>query len=182
MTELSEETKKTLFQGITISFSNQTVQTVATILLTNGLIETVDRRQIFMSALQFRVQDVTPDGGPKPWDTKRADSDKPACGWRQGCISYIDDRHGDSRSSMNATMPSVRFNATRQTAASPVFHSHGKCGFGPKRNTSETAFLFHNKSYPICCCRSYLVMRQLGQLEMRQSRLSTHWSKPTLGA
>ena len=24
-------------------------------------------------------------------------------------------------------------------------------------------------------------MRQLGQLEMRQSRLSTHWSKPTLG-
>ncbi|TCV58556.1 hypothetical protein EDE05_1381, partial [Neorhizobium sp. R1-B] len=25
-------------------------------------------------------------------------------------------------------------------------------------------------------------MRQLGQLEMRQSRLSTHWSKPTLGA
>ncbi|NKN12550.1 hypothetical protein GFL86_13495 [Rhizobium laguerreae] len=28
----------------------------------------------------------------------------------------------------------------------------------------------------------YLVMRQLGQLEMRQSRLSTHWSKPMLGA
>ncbi|AYG59157.1 hypothetical protein CCGE525_10410 [Rhizobium jaguaris] len=25
-------------------------------------------------------------------------------------------------------------------------------------------------------------MRQLGQLEMRQSRLSTHWLKPTLGA
>ena len=24
-------------------------------------------------------------------------------------------------------------------------------------------------------------MRQLGQLEMRQSRLSTRWSKPTLG-
>ncbi|EJC66432.1 hypothetical protein Rleg5DRAFT_2147, partial [Rhizobium leguminosarum bv. viciae WSM1455] len=25
-------------------------------------------------------------------------------------------------------------------------------------------------------------MRQLGQLEMRQSRLSTFWSMPTLGA
>ncbi|TXH82474.1 MAG: hypothetical protein E6Q77_06195 [Rhizobium sp.] len=31
-------------------------------------------------------------------------------------------------------------------------------------------------------CKGYLVMRQLGQLEMRQSRLSTHWSKPTLRA
>ena len=28
----------------------------------------------------------------------------------------------------------------------------------------------------------YLVMRQLGQLEMRQSRLSMFWSMPTLGA
>ncbi|NKM37429.1 hypothetical protein GFL68_03905 [Rhizobium laguerreae] len=35
---------------------------------------------------------------------------------------------------------------------------------------------------PPQCCGGYLVMRQLGQLEMRRSRLSTHWSKPTLGA
>ncbi|TAW13627.1 hypothetical protein ELI19_31370, partial (plasmid) [Rhizobium leguminosarum] len=31
-------------------------------------------------------------------------------------------------------------------------------------------------------CKGYLVMRQLGQLEMRQSRLSTFWSMPTSGA
>ena len=31
-------------------------------------------------------------------------------------------------------------------------------------------------------CRGYLVMRQLGQLEMRQSRLLMHWSMPTSGA
>ncbi|RUM04452.1 hypothetical protein EEQ99_02610 [Rhizobium anhuiense] len=30
--------------------------------------------------------------------------------------------------------------------------------------------------------QGYLVMRQLGQLEMRQSRLSMRWSMPTLGA
>jgi len=41
---------------------------------------------------------------------------------------------------------------------------------------------FHKIDYLICECKSYLVMRQLGQLEMRQSRLSTHWSNPTLGA
>ncbi|TGE88984.1 hypothetical protein C9417_30315 [Rhizobium sp. SEMIA 4088] len=41
---------------------------------------------------------------------------------------------------------------------------------------------FHNRTYLSFCCSGYLVMRQLGQLEMRQSRLSTHWSKPPLGA
>ncbi|NKL85491.1 hypothetical protein GFM28_10140 [Rhizobium leguminosarum bv. viciae] len=39
-----------------------------------------------------------------------------------------------------------------------------------------------NTLYATDPCSGYLVMRQLGQLEMRQSRLSTRWSKPTLGA
>ena len=30
--------------------------------------------------------------------------------------------------------------------------------------------------------QGYLVVRQLGQLEMRQSRLSMHWSMPMLGS
>jgi hypothetical protein len=49
--------------------------------------------------------------------------------------------------SMNATMPSVRFNATPQTAASPVFHSRAKRGFGPKRNSQQTAWMFHKIDY-----------------------------------
>ncbi|PKA45471.1 hypothetical protein CWR43_00015 [Rhizobium sullae] len=57
-----------------------------------------------------------------------------------------------------------------------TFHTHRKS------NSRQTALTFHNLSYAICVCKGYLVMRQLGQLEMRQSRLSTHWSKPTLGA
>jgi hypothetical protein len=48
---------------------------------------------------------------------------------------------------MNATMPSVRFNATPQTAASPVFHSRAKRGFGPKRNSQQTAWMFHKIDY-----------------------------------
>jgi hypothetical protein len=51
-----------------------------------------------------------------------------------------------------------------------------KCG------TAETAVMFHNTCYAIFVCKGYLVMRQLGQLEMRQSRLSTYWSMSTLGA
>ncbi|NKM98887.1 hypothetical protein GFL89_12295 [Rhizobium leguminosarum bv. viciae] len=42
--------------------------------------------------------------------------------------------------------------------------------------------MFHNIRYAANLCKGYLVMRQLGQLEMRQSRLSTRWSKPMLGA
>ncbi|TAU88829.1 hypothetical protein ELI41_09790 [Rhizobium leguminosarum] len=41
---------------------------------------------------------------------------------------------------------------------------------------------FHNLSYAIFVCSGYLVMRQLGQLEMRQSRLLMRWSMPTSGA
>ncbi|QRF54377.1 hypothetical protein D4A92_22950 (plasmid) [Rhizobium rosettiformans] len=41
---------------------------------------------------------------------------------------------------------------------------------------------FHNIHYAIFVCRGYLVMRQLGQLEMRQPRLLMHWSMPTSGA
>lgn len=41
---------------------------------------------------------------------------------------------------------------------------------------------FHNTYYATLACSGYLVMRQFCQLEMRQSRLSTHWSKPMLGA
>ncbi|WP_425280267.1 Mu transposase domain-containing protein, partial [Rhizobium mesoamericanum] len=40
---------------------------------------------------------------------------------------------------LHRNMQSVRFNAIRQTAASSVFHSRGKCGFGPKRNSQQTA-------------------------------------------
>ncbi|WP_412535015.1 hypothetical protein [Ochrobactrum sp. AN78] len=39
-----------------------------------------------------------------------------------------------------------------------------------------------NVYYVIETCKSYLAMRQLGRLEMRQSRFSTHWSMSTLGA
>ncbi|ASR12090.1 hypothetical protein CHY08_34130 (plasmid) [Rhizobium leguminosarum bv. viciae] len=42
--------------------------------------------------------------------------------------------------------------------------------------------MFHNIRYATFVCKGYLVMRQLGQLEMRQSRLSTRWSMSTLGA
>ncbi|WP_210267739.1 hypothetical protein, partial [Rhizobium ruizarguesonis] len=53
---------------------------------------------------------------------------------------------------MNATMPSVRFNATPQTAASPVFHSRAKRGFGPKRNSQQTAWMFHKIDYATFTC------------------------------
>ncbi|WP_204332881.1 hypothetical protein, partial [Rhizobium ruizarguesonis] len=53
---------------------------------------------------------------------------------------------------MNATMPSVRFNATPQTAASPVFHSRAKRGFGPKRNSQQTAWMFHKIDYATFAC------------------------------
>ncbi|RUM10983.1 hypothetical protein EFB14_18980 [Rhizobium fabae] len=50
------------------------------------------------------------------------------------------------------------------------------------RRRIRAAVKFHKLSYAIKMCSGYLVMRQLGQLEMRQSRLSMFWSMPTLGA
>ena len=49
-------------------------------------------------------------------------------------------------------------------------------------NGNNTCVVFHKIDYLICCCSGYLVMRQLGQLEMRHSRLSMRWSTSTLGA
>ncbi|MDW9589656.1 hypothetical protein GOB44_27455 [Sinorhizobium meliloti] len=83
VSELREEAEKAFFQGIAISLSNEAVQTTGTVLLADDLVETVDGRQIFLSArrLQIRVQDVlqmvAKNGG-----TPRPDTDKSAWGWR----------------------------------------------------------------------------------------------------
>ena len=91
-----------------------------------------------------------------------------------------------SQSSINARL-CARFELTVFAGeATPrpgkAMTSKSSMGRGFKNLLHRQSTSFQTIDYATCYCRGYLVMRQLGQLEMRHSRLSTRWSTSTLGA